>query len=272
MPAKPIVHHIPVCPFSQRLEILLQLKGQPDAVEFRVVDITRPRDPDLLAKTRGTTALPVLEMPDGRILKESLVILQFLDETVAGGAKRRIDPFEHAVERMLIAKEGPFTAAGYGFLMNQDPAARRQHEERLLALFAQIDGFLCEHSPEGDFLFPEFGLAEAVFTPLLMRFWFLDYYEGFDLPAERRFDRVRLWRQACLTHPAAQQTSREEIVKLYYDYARGAGNGSLLPGRTKSSFVFEPDFRLRPWPPADKYGEPASDAALGLLETENALD
>ena len=55
---KPIVHHIPVCPFCQRLEILLALKGQPDAVEFRVVDITRPRDPGLLAKTRGTTALP----------------------------------------------------------------------------------------------------------------------------------------------------------------------------------------------------------------------
>ena len=65
--------------------------------------------------------------------------------------------------------------------------------------------------------------------------------------------------------PAAQQVSREEIVKLYYDYALGAGNGSLPPGRTRSSFVFEPDFRMRPWPPADKYGQPASDRALGLL-------
>ena len=33
-----IVHHIPVCPFSQRLEILLALKGATDAVSFRVVD------------------------------------------------------------------------------------------------------------------------------------------------------------------------------------------------------------------------------------------
>src|SRR5690606_36442527 len=65
--------------------------------------------------------------------------------------------------------------------------------------------------------------------------------------------------------PAAQQVSREEIVKSYYDYALGAGNGALLPGRRKSSFVFEPHWSNRPWPPADKYGPPASDEELGLL-------
>lgn len=98
-----------------------------------------------------------------------------------------------------------------------------------------------------------------------MRFWFHDYFEGFDLPRDGRFDRVLRWRDACLAHPAAQQVTREEIVKLYYDYALGAGNGALLPGRTLSSFVFEPDWRLRPRPPAQKYGPSASDAVLGLI-------
>lgn len=58
--------------------------------------------------------------------------------------------------------------------------------------------------------------------------------------------------------------SREEIVKVYYDYAKGAGNGALLTGRHRSSFVFEPDWRARPWPPKDKYGHSATDAELGL--------
>jgi glutathione S-transferase len=39
----PIVHHIPVCPFSQRLEILLSLKGLGDRAKIHVVDITTPR-------------------------------------------------------------------------------------------------------------------------------------------------------------------------------------------------------------------------------------
>jgi glutathione S-transferase len=119
----PIVHHIPVCPFSQRLEILLALKGLSERVEFRVVDITRPRDPELLAKTRGITALPVMELDaadvldrpaaggsQGRpaaVLRESLVILRHLEMRwpEAPPVARR-DALGHAVENLLASHEG----------------------------------------------------------------------------------------------------------------------------------------------------------------------
>ncbi|MCB9738679.1 MAG: glutathione S-transferase family protein [Deltaproteobacteria bacterium] len=266
MSDRPIVHHIPVCPFSQRLEILLALRGQPNAVEFRVVDITKPRDPALLAKTRGTTALPVLETVQGRILKESLVILRYLDETLEGQTLRRTDPAEHAVESLLIANEGPFTAAGYRYVMNQDRGQRSHFRDKLLEQYRALDAFLVHENPDGTWLFDDFGLAEAVFTPMFERFWFLDYYEGFELPDGGEYDRVRRWRDACMAHPAAQQVSEEQIVKVYYDYALGAGNGSLLPGRSVSSFAFTPHWQDRPWPPRDKYAGSASDRELGLVD------
>src|SRR6185503_19419316 len=97
---RPIVYHIPVCPFSQRLEILLALKERGSAVEFRVVDITKPRETELLALTRGTTALPIMQTEHG-VIKEILVILRYLDETV-GPSVARADPYERAVENMLI--------------------------------------------------------------------------------------------------------------------------------------------------------------------------
>lgn len=265
MNRKPVVYHIPVCPFSQRLEILLELKAARDSVEFKVVDITKPRDPQLLEKTRGTTALPVLETPDGKILKESLVILRYLDEALGDHPVRRSDPFEHAVESMLIAMEGAFTMAGYLFVMNQDRSKRPEHLEKLLGLYRDINGLLMEHNPQGTYLFSDYGLAECVFTPMFMRFWFLDYYEDFSLPeGDADFARVAKWRDACLSHEAAQQVTREEIVKLYYDYALGAGNGALPEGRSVSSFVFEPHWRERPWPPRNKYDERPGDQELGL--------
>ena len=55
-------------------------------------------------------------------------------------------------------------------------------------------------------------------------------------------------------------------MKLYYDYAKGAGNGGLLPDRKVSSFVFDPHCSKRPMPPADKYGHSATDRELGLLQ------
>jgi len=264
MSKKHIVYHIPVCPFSQRLEILLALRGLRNAVEFRVIDITEPRDPNLLAKTRGTTALPVLETSDGSILKESLVILRYLDEVLEGTPLRQSDPYKHAVESMLIAREGPFTMTGYFYLMNQDRQAREGHIEKLLTIYRDIDGFLMEHNPDGTFLFDDFGLAEAVFTPMFKRFWFLDYYEGFELPDDKDYERVCRWRKACMEHMATNQVTKEEIVKLYYDYALGAGNGALVKDRIVSSFTFEPKWQDRPWPPRNKYAGTASDAALGL--------
>lgn len=205
----------------------------------------------------------MLELPDGRILKESLVLLRYVEDRYPEPAVARHEAYERAVENMLIAMEGDFTSAGYRFVMNQDAARRQGLAEQMDAQYRKLDDFLSWHAPDGVFLFDRFGLAECVFTPMFARFWFLDHYEGHDIPPD--LPRVRRWRDACLAHPAAQQVSREEIVKLYYDYAWGAGNGALLPGRERSSFVFAPHWRSRPWPPRGKHAG-ASDAALGLVD------
>ena len=265
MTARPVVYHIPVCPFSQRLEILLQLKGLTDAVEFHRIDITRPRPQWLLDLTHGTTALPVLLTPRGQVIRESLIILRYLEQIFANPPVARGDPYERAVENMLVDMEGPFTVAGYSFVMNREPSCRDRFEADMLGRYDKLNDFLTRHSPDGMFLFDRFGWSEAVFTPLFMRFWFLEYYEDFALPDDDRYARVRKWRDACLAHPAAQQVSREEIVKLYYDYALGATNGALVPGRERSSFIFEPHWSDRPWPPRAKYDVSASDRELGLL-------
>lgn len=258
------VHHIPVCPFSQRLEILLALKGCRREVDFRVIDVTQPRPAWLTAKTHGTTALPVLETEAGGIVRESLVILRYLEDRFPEPRIAQRDPWRRAVEGMLLAMERDFGTQGYVFVMSQDRGKRDALRQAMLDQYAKLDDFLAQHSPEGPFLFDQFGLAESVYTPLFMRFWFLEYYEDFDLPPEPRYARVRRWRDACLSHPAAQQVTKEQIVKLYYDYAKGAGNGALLPGRARSSFVFEPHWSRRPWPPRDKYARIATDAELGL--------
>ncbi|WP_334063256.1 glutathione S-transferase family protein [Limimaricola cinnabarinus] len=263
---RPVIYHIPVCPFSQRVEILLALKGLSEAVEFHVIDITEPRPGWLLEKTGGTTALPVLETETGGVLKESLVLLRYVEERWAKPRIAREDPFERGIERLFITREGPFGMAGYLYVMNTDRAKTDEKREALLGHYRWLNEMLERHNPEGTWLFDRFGLAEIVYTPLMMRFWFLEHYEGFALPDTPEFARVARWRAACLGHEAAQQVRYDQIVKLYYDYAVGAGNGALPEGRQRSSFAFAPDWRDRPMPPADKYDRVASDAELGLLD------
>lgn len=264
-PDRPVIYHIPVCPFSQRVEILLELKGLKGAVDFHVVDITEPRDPAIAALTGGAVPLPVMQDETGRVLRESLVLLRYFEERFSEPPVARADPYERGLERLMIARQDAFGTDGYVMVMNRDPAKTGVLRDKLLDHYRWFDGFLRAHNPDGTYLFDDFGLAETVMTPLMMRFWFLDYYEDFALPGTGDFGRVRRWRDACLSHPAAQQVSYDQIVKLYYDYAIGAGNGALPEGRQRSSFVFEPHWRDRPMPPTDKYDRIAGDAELGLV-------
>ncbi len=263
--ARPTIYHIPVCPFSQRIEILLNLKGLHDAVAFHVVDITRPRPQWLLDLSGGTTALPIMADEQGRVLKESLVILRYVEERFGENPVARSDPFERGIERLMMSRESPFGMAGYLYVMNRDRSLSGAKRDALLEQYRWLNEFLLRQNPDGTWLFDRFGLAELTYTPLMMRFWFLDYYEDFALPEGPDYDRVARWRSACLDHPAAQQVTPERIVKLYYDYAVGFGNGALPDGRTMSSFTFDPDWPDRPMPPRDKYDRIASDEELGLV-------
>ena len=164
---------------------------------------------------------------------------------------------------MLVRLEGEFATQGCGRVMRQGPARRDAPRSALLKQYAPLDGFLLEHARAGPWRFDAFGGAETVFTPLFMRLGFLEYCEDFGLPDVPAYARVRQGVDACVAHPAAQQVTRQEVVKLHHDDAKGAGNGALLPGRRQSPFALEPGWRGRPMPPKGKYGRSASDAEPG---------
>lgn len=256
-----ILYHFPGCPYSERVEILLHLKGLVGAVQDVELDISQPRPDWLLQKTGGSTALPVLDC-GAHVVKESAVILRFLDERFAERPIRQADPLHHAVESMFGLLDSSYAKAGYEMLRNRDVAKREEFRLAFDAQYARLDAFLIRYGGSGHYLFEDFGWAEVMLTPLLKRLECLSYYEDYRIPES--LDRLRTWHAACLSHPAAQSRKVEEILKLYYDYSRGAGSGALAPGRRKSSFTMDPHWSSRPLPPRNKWGDGATDQELGL--------
>jgi glutathione S-transferase len=255
------LYHFPGCPYSERVEILLALKGLGDVLEDVEIDISTPRPAWLLEKTRGTTALPALDCARGT-LKESVVILRYLDTCLPGPSVAHTDPFRHAIEGMFAALDSRFAVAGYALLRNRDPARIAALRAATDAQYERLDQFLVDYGGPGPFLFEQFGWAEAMLVPLLKRLECLGYYEGYEIPTTLR--RVTAWREACLAHPAAQSRRLEEIFRLYYDYSQGIGGGAIPPGRLKSSFSIDPHWNSRPMPPRDKWHVAATDRELGL--------
>jgi glutathione S-transferase len=258
------MYHIPGCPFSERIELLLDLKGLHGIMADHAIDISLARPDWLLARTRGTTSLPALELENGETLKESMVIMRYFEDRFPDPAVAQRDPYDHAVEAMLCATDGQFTGAGYRMILNRDPAKRDEHKAEVDAQYARLDDYLRHYAPDGDYLFDTFGWAEVAFTPMFKRLWFLDYYEAYQIP--QHLTRLLRWREACLSHPVAQRHhGHAELMTLYYDYSQGGGNGRLPDGRIVSSFTLDPPWDSRPMPPRDKWGTPATDAELGLI-------
>jgi glutathione S-transferase len=255
------LYHFPGCPYSERIEILLALKGLTGTVEDVELDLSKPRPDWLLLKTNGSTSLPVLDC-GAHILKESAVLLRFFDSVFPARRIAREDPLAHAIEAMLGALDSAYTKAGYAVLLNQDRTKREELCAAFDAQYEALDSFLRRYGGDGPFLFDEFGWAEVIFTPMMKRLETLSYYEGYKIPGY--LARVRSWHAACLRHPAAQTRSVEEVIKLYYDYSRGVGGGKIVPGRRISSFTRDVPWQSRPMPPRDKWQGPASDEALGL--------
>ena len=117
-----------------------------------VVDITRPRPEWLRQKARGTTALPILEIPGGRIIKESLVILQYLEDVYGEHPVAQRDPYRRAVESMLTRMEAEFCTEGYLWLMNQNPERRDVLKASMLKQYERLNDFLLEQAPSAPFL------------------------------------------------------------------------------------------------------------------------
>ena len=195
------LYHIPGCPFSERVEILMHLKGLEGKIADHEIDISAPRPAWLLEKTGGVTSLPALDVPEGTLL-ESMVILRYLEDRFPDRPVAQRDPYKHAIESWLVALGAALPAAGYKMVMNQDAAQRDAMRKAVDDQFAQLNAFLLRHSSRSPYLFEEFGWAEVATTPMFKLLWFLEYYENYSLPAS--LERMKLWREACLAHPAAR--------------------------------------------------------------------
>lgn len=242
------IYSMVVCPFAQRTRMLLAVKE----IEFELheLDLSKPR-PAWFLRLNPSGQVPVIEH-QGRILNESSVINEYLEEVFPAPPLMPVEPYRRALTRIAIDYTNTkFVPALYRLLMNQDAARTEALLERALETWRWLDRFLLRHGQGEDWLWEDFGMAELSIAPFFQRYVLNTHYRGFELPDAEDLRRVRRWRDRLLNHPLTIATGLpdEDFIKLYEDYALGVGNGGVPAGRARSSFDLTVPLDERPLPP-----------------------
>ncbi|QND63543.1 glutathione S-transferase family protein [Mesorhizobium loti] len=197
----------PLCPFVQRAAIVLLEKG----VSFDRIDVDLAAKPDWFLALSPTGKVPLLKLsqPDGpdAVLFESMVICEYLEESLGGAGLYPVDALARAGQRGWIEFGTAALADAWQFLNATDrptadtkQAAFRDRLQRLEAVLAARPYF-------GG---AAFGMVDAVFAPLFRYFDILD--PTVSQPIFEGLPRVSAWRAAL----AARQSV---VAAVAGDYA-----------------------------------------------------
>jgi glutathione S-transferase len=178
-----------LCPYVQRTVILLKHKGAPFEVDY--IDLENP--PAWFRKMSPTGRVPLLRVDDRVTLFESLVIMEYVDETV-GEPLLPPDPLERARERAWMN----FSSALLVHLWEGDQAE----------IADDLSRFEEELGKGRFFSGPRFGLVDAAIGPFFLR---LEQHGG--VPAN--LPKVRAWAHELLALPEVKTSVPADFVERY---------------------------------------------------------
>ena len=237
------------CPFAQRARIALALK-KADYVTHEI-DITKKPYPAAFLALNPNGQVPTL-VHDGRVLFESEVVCEYIDEALPGLPLLPDDPYERGVSRLLIEYgRGTLIPALYRLLLNQNEAQDAHLTEQALATWRWVNDRLATMASGQDYLFAEPSLADYAFGPFFQRWQAVEHYRYFELPETEAYAQVRRWRDSCINLSLVRETApdRETLIKIYADYARGFAQGAAPPGEASAFDVAASPPASRPLPP-----------------------
>jgi len=213
-----ISHHL--CPYVQRVAIVLQEKGLP----FERIDIDLADKPDWFLRVSPLGKTPVL-LVDGEAIFESAVICEYLDDSMA--------PPLHPAHVLTRARHRGWMEFGSsllnaigGFYAAPDEIGLQRRAEDIRNRFLQLEEVLGE-GPY--FAGDEFCMVDAVFGPVFR------YFDVFDAIADFSFmaatPKVRAWREALRARTSVRVAAPSDYDAALRDFLlrRKSALSALMP-------------------------------------------
>ena len=115
------------CPYAQRPRLVLAAKHIP----FETVNINLTNKPDWYLKLNPSGQVPLLQHDDGRVLNESLIIAEYLDNLYTENRLQPTDPYTNAKHKLLVESFSKVITNFYKLLRNTDESGGKDMGEAL---------------------------------------------------------------------------------------------------------------------------------------------
>ena len=208
-----------ICPFVQRVSVLLCSKNIPHSVNY-----LNPKDPPAwLAELSPLGKVPLLRVMDdeGRDVAavfESQVINEFLDESFAP-ALMPSTPLERARQRGFVALADGLLGNLWSWVTAKDDVDTDAARASLCQMMRVLEHALPEQA--GSFA-QEFGIVDCAMLPFFMRLELLESAGVAPLPCGD-LPRVIAYRRAVLALPVASASVVPEFADLYFGFVKSQG-------------------------------------------------
>uniref|UniRef100_A0A914VJ92 Glutathione-dependent dehydroascorbate reductase n=1 Tax=Plectus sambesii TaxID=2011161 RepID=A0A914VJ92_9BILA len=103
------------CPFAHRSILYISKKKLP----VEVIDVNLMEKPDWFVQRNPLGKVPMIEH-DGKVVYESLIVNEYLDELFPETAILPTDPYERAQQKILVERLSSVTGVFFAFMMNKD--------------------------------------------------------------------------------------------------------------------------------------------------------
>jgi glutathione S-transferase len=211
------------CPFAQRTRMALIEKG----IDFDLTAISLDDKPDWFLEISPYGKVPVLRH-DGKVIFESAVINEYLDEVFPDRPLLPRDPYARAQARIWIDFANVrFVPHVYKLMLAQDAERQAFQAERLTkALLMMEHEGLGKLSDVPYWLGDDISLVDLTFLPHMQRLGVLAHYRGFRIPEECVL--VKAWLQLMGRRPSVMEGSAalDVLIENWRKYAENTSTGT----------------------------------------------
>ena len=201
-----------LCPYVERSRVVLAEKD----VQYRQTFIDLGNKPDWFLELSPRGKVPVLVVDDEPVF-ESFVINELIEELFPEPAMFPEDPIEQAKARgWIIYNNDVLMSAAARLWFSDDDTNIAEGKQNLRSALERVDTELGEREQGPFFMGSEFGLVDAVYSPLFTRWEATEEFGHGDLLDG--LDHINAYKDTLLAHPSVQAGRAEGLTEKMIEH------------------------------------------------------